>query len=151
MRWERVTSQLQPLCSRAPAAVCISKQVISFFACKKKSLERKNTLLIPRGKLNLRKRGFANVSPLVQRHLGRIYRYATAGHWTWSIPSRPTRSVVLIFFSWFLNGEETGVPGENPRCQVGTINPTDMPDGSGQQLTVATIVPRPGRRTTWPA
>ena len=28
-------------------------------------------------------------------------------------------------FSWFLIGEETGVPGENPRCQVGTINPTD--------------------------
>ena len=43
----------------------------------------------------------------------------------------------------FKLAEETGVPGENPRCQVGTINPTDMPDGSGQQLTVATIVPRP--------
>ena len=32
----------------------------------------------------------------------------------------------LLFFSWFSIGEETGVPGENPRCQVGTINPTDM-------------------------
>ena len=42
------------------------------------------------------------------------------------------------------------MPGENPRCQVGTINPTDMPDGSGQQLRVATIVPRPSRLTTWP-
>ena len=29
-------------------------------------------------------------------------------------------------FSWFLILEETGVPGENPCCQVGTINPTDM-------------------------
>ena len=36
--------------------------------------------------------------------------------------------------------------GENPRCQVGTINPTDMPDGSGQQLRVATIVSRPSRQ-----
>ena len=46
------------------------------------------------------------------------------------------------------------MPGENPRCQVGHINPTDMLDGSGQQLTVATIVPivpRPSRLTTWPA
>ena len=47
-------------------------------------------------------------------------------------------------------GEETRVPGENPHCQVGTINPTDMPDGSGQQLRVATIMPRPSRLTTWP-
>ena len=38
------------------------------------------------------------------------------------------------------------MPGENPRCQVGTINPTDMPDGSGQQLRVATIVRRPSRQ-----
>ena len=37
------------------------------------------------------------------------------------------------------------MPGENPRCQIGTIDPTDMPDGSGQQLRVATIVPRPSR------
>ena len=40
------------------------------------------------------------------------------------------------------------MPGENPRCQVGTINPTDMPGGRGQQLRVATIVPRPSRLTT---
>ena len=33
------------------------------------------------------------------------------------------------------------MPGENPRCQVETINPADMPDGSGQQLRVATMVP----------
>ena len=38
------------------------------------------------------------------------------------------------------------MPGENPYCQVGTIYPTDMPDGSGQQLRVATIVPRPSRQ-----
>ena len=47
-------------------------------------------------------------------------------------------------------GGGTGVPGENPRYQVGTINLTDMPDGSGQQLRVATIVPRPSGLTTWP-
>ena len=38
------------------------------------------------------------------------------------------------------------MPGEYPRCQVGTINPPDMPDGSGQQLRVATIMPRPSRQ-----
>ena len=41
--------------------------------------------------------------------------------------------------------------GEPPHhCEVGTINPTDMPDGGGQQLRVATIdiVPRPSRLTT---
>ena len=48
-------------------------------------------------------------------------------------------------------GEETGVPGENPRCQVGAINPVDTPDGSGQHLRVATIELRPSRLTTWPA
>ena len=42
------------------------------------------------------------------------------------------------------------MPGENPRCQVGTINPTDMPDGSGQQTKEATMVPKPSRLTTWP-
>ena len=42
------------------------------------------------------------------------------------------------------------MPGEKPRCQVGTIIPADMPDGSGQQLRVATIVPRPSRLTTGP-
>ena len=35
--------------------------------------------------------------------------------------------------------------GENLRCQVETFTPTDMPDGSGQQFRVATIVPRPSR------
>ena len=40
--------------------------------------------------------------------------------------------------------------GENPRCQVGTIKPTDMPDGSGQQLRAATMVLGPSRLTTWP-
>ena len=44
----------------------------------------------------------------------------------------------------------TGVPGENPCCQVGTTNLTDMPDGSGQQLRVATTAPKPSRLTTWP-
>ena len=39
--------------------------------------QRKNTLLVPCGKLNLHKGRFANVSPLVQRHLGRIYRYGS--------------------------------------------------------------------------
>ena len=48
-------------------------------------------------------------------------------------------------------GEETGVPGENPRCQVGIINPTDLTDGSDQQLREAIIVPKPNRLTTWPA
>ena len=38
------------------------------------------------------------------------------------------------------------MPGETPRCQVGTICPTDMPDGSGQRLRVPTIVPRPSRQ-----
>ena len=38
------------------------------------------------------------------------------------------------------------MPGENPHCQVGTIYPTNMPDGSGQQLRVATIVPRSSRQ-----
>ena len=42
------------------------------------------------------------------------------------------------------------MPGENPRCQIGRINQTDMPDGSGHLLRVATIVPRPSRLTTWP-
>ena len=72
--------------------------------CTMQKKERKNTLLIPRGKLNFRKSGFANVSPLVHRHLGRIYRYGTAGQVTWSIPSRHTRSILLIFFSCFLIG-----------------------------------------------
>ena len=44
--------------------------------------------------------------------------------------------IILIFghgFSWSKElqvpwlEEENGVPEENPRCQVGTINPTDMP------------------------
>ena len=43
------------------------------------------------------------------------------------------------------------MPRENPCCQVVTINPADKPDGSGQQLRVATIVLRPRRLTTWPA
>ena len=45
------------------------------------------------------------------------------------------------------------MPGENlgNLCyQVGTINPTDMPDGSGQQLRVAAIVPALSRLTTRP-
>ena len=42
------------------------------------------------------------------------------------------------------------MPGENARCQVATINSTDIPDGSGQQLIVATITSRPSRLTTWP-
>ena len=32
--------------------------------------------------------------------------------------------IVLIFFMVFSRGEETGVPEENPRCQVEAINPT---------------------------
>ena len=47
--------------------------------------------------------------------------------------------------------EDTGVPGGNLRCQAGTTNPTDMPNGSGQQLRVAAIVPKPSLVTTWPA
>ena len=46
--------------------------------------------------------------------------------------------------------EETGAPGGNLRCQVRTTNPTDMPNGSGQQLRVAAIVPKLSRLTTWP-
>ena len=42
------------------------------------------------------------------------------------------------------------MPQENPCCQVGSINPTDLPDSSGQQLRVAAIVPRPSRLSTWP-
>ena len=38
--------------------------------------------------------------------------------------------------------------GEYPCGQVGTINPTDMPDGGGQQLRMATIVLRPSRLIT---
>ena len=38
------------------------------------------------------------------------------------------------------------MPGKDPRCQVGTIN---IPDDSGQQLRIATIVPRSSRPTTW--
>ena len=61
----------------------------------------------------------ANVSPLVQRHLGRIYRCGTAGLWTWSIPSRPTRSMLLTFFSFCLIGGGNRSTRRNPRCQVG--------------------------------
>ena len=53
---------------------------------------------------------FANVSPLVRRHLGRVYRYGTAGHWTRCRPSRPTRSIIinslLMVFNW----------GRKPEC-----------------------------------
>ena len=53
-------------------------------------------------------------------------------------------------FAMVLAGEGNWSPGENSRCQVGTINLTDMPDGSGQQLRVATIVLSSSRLTTWP-
>ena len=45
----------------------------------------------------------------------------------------------MNFFYGLIGKEtaETEVPGKKSRrCQVGTISPTDMPDGSGQQLRV---------------
>ena len=71
---------------------------------------------------------------------------------TWSKPvlSYQMPIIILIFFMVFKRGRKPLVPEENPRCQVGIINPTHMPDGSGQQLRVATIVPRPSTLTTGP-
>ena len=64
---------------------------------------------------------------------------------------RPTRSILLIFFQWFLTGGGNRSTRRKPLLvQVGIFNLTDMPDGSGQHLTVATIVPRLSRRATWP-
>ena len=95
------------LCKKKPMCDLPTLQYLNRYANKAKSVlknnelmsaynkERKNTLLIPRGKLNLRKSRFANVLPLVQQHLGRIHRCGTAGHWTWYIPSHSTRSFLL--------------------------------------------------------
>ena len=45
--------------------------------------------------------------------------------------------------------EETRVLEEKLGGEVGVINPTDMLDASGQELRVATRVPRPSSLTTW--
>ena len=60
--------------------------------------------------------------------------------------------VVLInIFAMVLVGGGNQSAWRNPHCQVGTTNPTDMPDSSGQQLRLATLVLRPSRLTTWSA
>ena len=74
-----------------------------------------------------------------------LYSAHFQGSWRLSVCS----SFHLLFCHGLLGGGNR-MARKTPCCQVGTINTTHMPDGSGQQLRVATIVPRLSRLPTLP-
>ena len=69
-----------------------------------------------------------------------LYSADVQGSWHFAI-----RSIKYLIFCHGLIWGGTGVPGDDPGCQLGIINPTDMSDGSDQQLTMATMWLRPSR------
>ena len=79
------------------------------------------------------------------------YKFHNSAHveGSWRFTTHTMYYLILSYdFRW---GRKPECPETTSVVKQGPFNSTDMPDGSGQQLRMATIVPRPSRLTTWPA